>query len=66
MGFGVSILLAAAGAVLVWAVQGVNTAGWILFIVGCVGAFLSIIFWSSWGGVPARRGRDREVIVDRR
>ena len=64
MGFGVSILLAAAGAILVWAVQGVDTTGWILFIVGCVGAFLSVVFWSSWGGVPSKGRRD--VIVDRR
>jgi hypothetical protein len=68
MGIGVSMILIAAGAVLIWAVdvttKGVNlqTIGWILLIVGAVGALLSLIFWSSWGGVggPAR-GR-REVV----
>jgi Domain of unknown function (DUF6458) len=68
MGIGVSMLLIAAGAILVWAVNvtvsGVEltTVGWILLIVGAVGALLSLIFWSSWGGVggPAR-GR-REVV----
>jgi hypothetical protein len=43
MGIGVSILLVAAGAILIWAVDatvsGVDlvTVGWILFIVGIVG-----------------------------
>ena len=56
MGIGVSLILAAAGAILIWAVHttasGVNlhTIGWILLIVGCVGVLLSLIFWSSWGG----------------
>jgi hypothetical protein len=69
MGIGVSMLLIAAGAVLIWAVDvtvsGVElqTIGWILLIVGAVGALLSLIFWSSWGGVggPAG-GRRREVV----
>jgi hypothetical protein len=34
--------------------------GWILLAVGAIGALLSLIFWSSWGGVPA--GRRREVV----
>jgi len=61
MGITISLLLAAAGAVLIWAVDatvsGVDlvTVGWILLIVGAVGVLLSLIFWSSWGG-PARRG----------
>ena len=56
MGLGVSILLVAAGAILAWAVNadvsGVNihTIGYILLIVGIVGAVLSMIFWSSWAG----------------
>ena len=56
MGLGVSMLLIAAGAILAWAVDadvsGVNiqTIGWILLIVGIVGAVLSMIFWSSWAG----------------
>ena len=69
MGIGVSMLLIAAGAVLIWAVDvtvnGVTlvTIGWILLIVGAVGALLSLIFWSSWGGVGAPGGgRRREVV----
>ena len=56
MGLGVGILLAAAGAVLAFAVSadvsGVNihTIGWILLIVGIIGVILSMIFWSSWAG----------------
>jgi hypothetical protein len=65
MGIGVSIILIAVGAVLVWAVHvsthgaaNLHTIGWILLAVGALGAFLSLIFWSSWGGfgAPARRG----------
>ena len=56
MGIGVSLLLIAAGAILVWGVTGnvgsVNedAIGWILMIVGLVGLVLSVIFWSSWAG----------------
>jgi hypothetical protein len=56
MGIGVSLLLIAAGAILVWGVTGnvgsVNedAIGWILMIVGLVGLVLSTIFWSSWAG----------------
>ena len=56
MGLGVSILLIAAGAILAFAVHtnlsgvDVNTVGWILLIVGIVGAVLSMIFWSTWAG----------------
>lgn len=66
MGLGVGILLAAAGAVLAFAVSatvsGVNihAVGWILLIVGIVGVLLSMIFWSSWMGPgywTNRRGR---------
>jgi hypothetical protein len=62
---GVSLLLIAAGAVLVWAVDAtvsgieIHTIGWILLAVGAIGALLSLIFWSSWGGFggPAERRR---------
>ena len=56
MGIGVSLLLVAVGAILVWAVKadvsGVNihTVGWIVLVVGLVGLVLSMIFWSSWAG----------------
>jgi hypothetical protein len=67
MGIGVSLLLVAAGAILIWAVDvtvsGVElqTIGWILLIVGAIGALLSLVFWSSWGGVH----RDRDEVVYR-
>ena len=69
MGIGVSLILVAVGAILIWAVNtevsGVEltTIGWILFIVGIAGALISMIFWSSWGGVGGRR---REVVYDDR
>jgi hypothetical protein len=64
MGLGVSILLIAAGAILAWAVNAtvsgveIHTIGWILLVVGIVGAVLSMIFWSTWAG-PGYWGRDR-------
>jgi hypothetical protein len=64
MGIGVSLILVAAGAILVWGVNGdigsVNedAIGWILMIVGAVGLVLSMIFWSSWAG-PGYWGRRR-------
>jgi len=53
MGIGISLLLIAAGAVLIWAVHltvhGVDlvTVGWILLIVGGIGALASLIFMSA-------------------
>jgi uncharacterized protein DUF6458 len=53
MGIGISLLLVAAGAILIWAVDltvhGVDlvTVGWILLIVGAVGALASLIFMGS-------------------
>jgi Domain of unknown function (DUF6458) len=67
MGIGVSMILIAAGAILVWAVHvsttgfNLHTIGWILLIVGAVGALFSLIFWSSWGGFG---GRDTTVVRD--
>ena len=61
MGLTISILLAAAGAVMIWAVNAsssgfnVHTAGVILLVVGIIGAVLSLAFWSSWGGFGGRR-----------
>jgi len=65
----VSILLIAAGAILTWAVNAtvsgleIQTIGVILLIVGIVGLVLSLIFWSSWGGV-AGGTRRRTTYVD--
>lgn len=63
MGIGVSLILIAVGAVLAFAVHvttsgfNVHTVGYILLIVGAVGALLSLVFWSSWGGVGGARRR---------
>jgi Domain of unknown function (DUF6458) len=65
MGFGVGLILAAAGAILAFAVtdnvSGVNihTIGWILLIAGIVGIVLSMVFWSSWAGPGYWSGRRR-------
>ena len=69
MGFGVSIVLIAGGAILAWAVNtdvsGVNihTIGWILLVVGIIGLVLSMIFWSSWAG-PGYFSRRQTTYVD--
>jgi hypothetical protein len=69
MGFGVSLILVAAGAILTWAVTAevsgvdVQVIGVILMIVGIVGFLLSLMFWSSWGG-PAGVSRRRTTYVD--
>ena len=55
MGIGVSLILVAAGAILVWGVNGdigsVNedAIGWILMIVGIVGLLLSLLWWERFG-----------------
>jgi hypothetical protein len=40
----------------------VNTVGYILLIVGAIGALLSLVFWSSWGGVGG--GVRRRTVVE--
>ncbi len=68
MGISVSLLLAAAGAILIWAVNAsvsglnIHTVGVILLIVGVVGFVTSLFFWSSWGGF---NGRETTVVRDR-
>ena len=70
MGTGVSLLLIAAGAILTWAVNAtvsglnIHTVGVILMVVGAVGLVLSIVFWSSWGGVGSTAGRRTTTTVD--
>ena len=67
MGTGVSLILIAAGAILTWAVNAtvsglnIHTVGIILMVVGAVGLVLSLIFWSSWGGVGGTR---RTTVVE--
>jgi hypothetical protein len=68
MGIGVSLILIAVGAILAFAVHvtghgfNVHTIGVILLVVGAVGALLSMVFWSSWGGVGQR---DQTTIIER-
>ena len=67
MTLGVSLLLIALGAILIWGVTGeasgidVDAIGVILIVVGLIGGLLSVIFWDRWGaGMPwggARRVR---------
>jgi hypothetical protein len=69
MGLGVSLILIAVGAILIWAVDvstsgiNVHTIGVILLIVGIAGALLSMIFWSSWAG-PGYFTRRRTTYID--
>jgi Domain of unknown function (DUF6458) len=69
MGLGLSILLIAAGAILALAVNArlsgvdIHAVGWILLIVGIVGAVLSMIFWSTWAG-PGYWARRRGGYVE--
>ena len=69
MGFGLSLLMTAAGAILAWAVNvpsatvNVNTVGYVLLVVGIVGMLLSLMFWSTWAG-PGYFVRGRHTAVD--
>ena len=70
MGIGVSLILIAVGAVLAFAVHvttsgfNIHTVGYILLIVGAIGALISLVFWSSWGGVGGGSRRRRTVVED--
>ena len=62
MGIGVSLILIAVGAIITFAVHvstssafNLHTIGIILMVVGAIGALLSMVFWSSWGGFGASR-----------
>jgi hypothetical protein len=81
MGTGVSIVIAAIGAILRWAVTttsthgfNVHTVGLILLIVGIVGFIVSLFFWNSWGGFGGsyrrravrRDAAGRDVVYDER
>jgi hypothetical protein len=64
MGISVSLLLIAAGLVLLFATT-LNAIGWILLIVGIVGIVLSLVFWSAWGGFGAApAGRRRTTVIE--
>ena len=70
MGLGVSIFLIAVGAILTWAVNAsvsgleLTTIGVILMVVGILGLLLSLIFWSSWGGVGGSSRRRTTYVED--
>ena len=61
MGISLSLLLAAGGAVLIWAVNtssssfNIHVAGVILLVVGIIGFVVSLAFWSSSGGFGGER-----------
>ena len=67
MGLGVSLFLIAVGAILAFAVDAtvsgvdIHAVGWILLAVGAVGVLISLMFWSTWGGVGGSR---RTVVED--
>ena len=71
MGISLSLILAAAGAVLLWAVDatvsGVNihAVGVILLVVGVIGFVTSLFFWSSWGGFGGRDTVVHDRVVER-
>lgn len=74
MGIGASLFLIATGAIMAFAINvdasafDIDTIGVILMVVGAIGALLSMMFWSSWGGFRNRTEtivRDRDVVKDR-
>jgi len=66
MGISLSLLLAAAGAILIWAVNttssgfNIHTAGVILLVVGIIGFIVSLAFWSTWGGFGSGTRRESD------
>jgi hypothetical protein len=67
MGIVVSLILVAAGAILVWAVTAevagvsIDAIGWILLIVGIVAFLLTLVLWSPWA---ARTATTREYVEE--
>ena len=69
MGIGVSLILIAVGAIITFAVHvstssafNLHTIGIILMVVGAIGALMSVIFWSSWGGFGGSRNHTTTVV----
>jgi hypothetical protein len=72
VGIGVSIFLIAVGAILDFAVDvnsngvDLHAVGVILMVVGAIGLLCSLLFWSSFSPMGARRDevvvRDRELV----
>lgn len=75
MGISFSLILAAAGAVLLWAVNAtvaglnIHVVGVILLVVGVIGFVVSAVFWSTWGGFgrasATRDGGNSTTIIER-
>jgi len=73
MGIRASLILAAVGAILIWAVNAtssgfnIHTAGVILLVVGVIGFLVSLMFWASWGGFGGarREGGNSTTVVER-
>ena len=65
MGISVSLILIAAGAIIL-AMTTFNAIGWILLAVGALGILLSLIFWSAWGGFGggAPAGGRRTTVIE--
>lgn len=67
MGYGLSIILLAAGAVLTWAVDAtvegldLQVVGVILMVVGAVGLMTTLLYWS----VLSERRAARTIVDDR-
>ena len=55
MGLVFSLPLVALGAVLIWAVEGASTGGWILFLLGIAMTVASLVFPSSVEEETTRR-----------
>jgi hypothetical protein len=86
VGIALGLIISAVGLILALAVHpsgshsvNVNTAGWILFVVGLAGLIIDLLLWSDWGpgylrrttvvdrgaGYPARRVRGtRRTVVE--
>ena len=69
MGVAVGLILAAAGAILTWAVDAevsglnVTAVGVILMIVGLLVVLLDLFWWRSWTWYAAGPGRTRRTYV---
>jgi hypothetical protein len=67
MGLGVSLVLVAAGAILVWGVTDepsgldLDAIGVILIVIGIIGFVLSMLMWRSWWGPGYYGGRQRRA-----
>ena len=69
MGISASLLLSAAGAILIWGVNAtvsgidIQTIGAILLVIGIIGFVLSLFFWSTWGGFGGAYGERRTTVI---